>query len=163
MAQIIRKASSAIYAVGSVAKLSETSSFAENGNANIDAKRKIHFINVTTEYLVIVGLKIPKYSEKQSELPIIRITPRGVVWVALPDEVTLVRMRYIIPQRLSTTPPIFFADSGSLSATAAISIVYTGESEEIIEQSIGVMRDIAIRKNICVRKNPSTAAAKIFI
>ena len=32
----------------------------------------------------------------------------------------------------------------------------------IIEQSIGVMREIAIKKQICVRKNPSTEAAKIF-
>jgi hypothetical protein len=43
-----------------------------------------------------------------------------------------------------------------------MNIVYTGESEVIIEQSIGVMRDIAIKKNICVRKNPRTDAAKIL-
>ena len=31
-----------------------------------------------------------------------------------------------------------------------------------MEQSIGVMREIAIKKHICVRKNPRTDAAKIF-
>lgn len=95
-------------------------------------------------------------------MPIISTTPSGVV-SAVPEAVTLLRIRYVIPQRLSATPPIFCADSGSLSAYAAMNIVYTGEREVIIEQSIGVMCDIASRKNICVRKNPKTDAAKIFM
>jgi len=37
-----------------------------------------------------------------------------------------------------------------------------GESEATIEQSIGVIWGIAIRKVICVRKKPSTDATKIF-
>jgi hypothetical protein len=43
-----------------------------------------------------------------------------------------------------------------------MNIVYIGDRDVIIEQSIGVIRDIAIRKHICVRKKPSTEAAKIF-
>lgn len=107
VAQIIRKASSAICCLGSAAKSSVIISFAENGRASSEAKRKVHFMNVTTEYLAIVGLKIPKYNEKQSELPIISKTPNGVVCATAEDEVTLLSIRYIIPQRLRTTPPIF--------------------------------------------------------
>lgn len=72
------------------------------------------------------------------------------------------RIKYKIPPKLNTTPPIFFADSGSLIAKAAINMVYRGESEATIEQSIGVIWEIAIRKVICVRKKPSTDAARIL-
>lgn len=43
-----------------------------------------------------------------------------------------------------------------------MNIVYNGESDATIEQSIGVMREIATRNDICAKKNPSTEAAKIF-
>ena len=60
VAQITKNASSAMYDVGRAANSIDSSSLAENGNESSDAKRNIHFINVTTEYFDIVGLKIPK-------------------------------------------------------------------------------------------------------
>jgi hypothetical protein len=43
-----------------------------------------------------------------------------------------------------------------------MNIVYNGERDATIEQSIGVMREIVTRNDICAKKNPSTEAAKIF-
>ncbi len=112
-----------MYDIGRAAKFTATNSFAENGRLISVDNRKIHFIKVTTEYLAIVGLNMPRYSEKQSELATINSTPTGVVCTAVDAEVTLLKIRYKTPHRLSTTPPIFFVEIGSFIANAAINIV----------------------------------------
>ena len=112
-----------MYEGGKAAKSTAISSLIENGRLIRVEKRKIHFINVTTEYLLIKGLKTPKYNEKQSEFATINTIPIGVVCTTVDVEVTLLRIKYNIPHRLNTTPPIFFADNGSLIANAAINIV----------------------------------------
>jgi hypothetical protein len=99
------------------------SSFAENGRLISVEKRKIHFMNVITEYLPIIGLKMPRYSEKQSEFATISRTPTGVVCMVVDVAVTLLIIRYKIPHRLNTTPPTFFAEIGSLRVNAAMNIV----------------------------------------
>jgi hypothetical protein len=69
----------------------------------------------------------------------------------------------MIPKKLSATPPAFLIVMGSFRAKAAMNIVRIGEMALTMEQSIGVMSGIAIRKVICVRKNPRTDAPNIFI
>lgn len=95
-------------------------------------------------------------------MPIIKIIPIGVVCISAAEDVTLLTIRYIIPQKLNITPPIFCVERGSFRAMAAINIVYIGDIELTIEQSIGVMLFMATKKNICVRKKPKNEAIKIF-
>ena len=68
-----------------------------------------------------------------------------------------------MPKKLSITPPILRKVIGSFKAKAAMNIVKIGEMELTIEQSIGVISGIAIKKVICVRKKPRTEAMNIFI
>ena len=119
-------------------------------------------MKVTGEYLVINGLKIPRYREKDRLLPISRRIPRGVVSVTPFERATLLKIKNRIPAKLNATPPAFFTVIGSLSTTAAISIVNIGDVVTMIEQSIGVISGIPMRKVICVRKKPRKDAAKIF-
>ena len=53
--------------------------FAEKGAATQKEKRKIHFMNVMTDYLDINGLNIPRYIEKLRMLNMIITIPKGVV------------------------------------------------------------------------------------
>ena len=98
-------------------------SFAVNGSDISVVKRNIHFINVTTEYLEINGLNIPRYREKLKLLKIISMIPTGCVDCAPEEPLTLLRIRNMNPARLITTPSPFFHVMGSLMATAAINIV----------------------------------------
>lgn len=68
----------------------------------------------------------------------------------------------MIPKKLMATPPALRKVMGSFKAKAAMNIVRMGEMALTMEQSMGVMSGIAIRKVICVRKNPRTEAKKIF-
>jgi len=67
----------------------------------------------------------------------------------------------MMPQQLRTTPPTFLSDMGSFIATAAMNMVYIGDSELIMEQSIGDMSGMAMRKDSCVRKKPRKDARNI--
>lgn len=78
------------------------------------------------------------------------------------DTLTLLRIKKMIPKKLSATPPALRSVIGSFSAKAAMNIVKMGEMALTMEQSIGVMSGIAIKKVICVRKNPRTEAKNIF-
>ena len=80
-------------------------------------------MNVTTEYLAISGLKIPKYIQKLSTLRTIMNIPNGVVSAAPPGVDTLVIIRYMIPAKLRSTPPAFWNEIGSLITIAAVIIV----------------------------------------
>lgn len=53
--------------------------FTEKGAAMQKENRKIHFMNVMTEYFDINGLNIPRYIEKLSMLNMIITIPKGVV------------------------------------------------------------------------------------
>ena len=105
-------------------------------------------MNVTTEYLFISGLKIPKYIEKLRLFNIIMKIPNGVLSAAPPDVATLLTIRYMIPMKLIATPMDFFQVMGSLMAMAATAIVYIGAMAVSMEQSIGVMYGIPTRKVI---------------
>lgn len=137
-------------------------SLPDKGSESIVEKRKIHFINVITEYLEIIGLNIPKYIEKQRLLSIIRITPTILVSTTELSPLTVLNIRYKTPRKLIITPPAFFSVIGSLRTIAAIIIVLIGVMELIIEQSIGVILEIPKRNVSCVRKNPKREAANIF-
>ena len=80
-------------------------------------------MKVTTEYLLIRGLNIPKYIEKLNTLRMIMNIPNGVVSAAPPGVVTLVNIRYMIPAKLRSTPPAFWNDMGSFMTIAAVIIV----------------------------------------
>ena len=92
-----------------------------------------------------------------------RRIPCRVVCLESSDTLTLFSIKKIIPKKLSATPPALRKVIGSFSANAAINIVKMGEMALTMEQSIGVMSGIAIKKVICVRKNPRTEAKNIFI
>ena len=68
----------------------------------------------------------------------------------------------MIPKKLMATPPALRKVMGSFKAKAAMNIVRMGEMALTMEQSMGVMSGMAIRKVICVRKKPSTDAKNIF-
>ena len=74
--------------------------------------------------------------------------PIGFVSIVLPEEPVLFNIKYTMPQKLSSTPDAFFRVIGSLSTMAAINMVYIGDIEATMEQSIGVMSGIAIKNVI---------------
>lgn len=113
-------------------------SFADKGIDIIVEKRKIHFIKVITEYLVITGLNAPRYNEKANPLMSISIIPKMLLSIP-PSALPLFNIKNNIPDRLNSTPPAFLNVIGSLRTKAAMNIVYIGESELIIEQCIGVI------------------------
>ena len=80
-------------------------------------------MNVTTEYLEITGLNIPRYNEKLRLLRNIMKIPESLLSATPELPEALLNIRNIIPQRLSATPPAFFQVKGSFSATAAMNIV----------------------------------------
>jgi hypothetical protein len=101
-------------------------------------------MNVTTEYLPIRGLNIPRYREKLNELRIsINIPNREVSVVPVAD--VRLTIRYMIPAKLIATPPAFCHVIGSFNTTAAIIIVYMGDIADNTEQSIGVICGIPTR------------------
>ena len=55
------------------------SSFIEKGIETAKANKNIHFIKVTTEYLPISGLNIPRYIEKLNVLRMSMTIPNEVV------------------------------------------------------------------------------------
>ena len=75
VAQMIRNASSHNCACGMVFHCNVAISFADIGSDIIVEKRKIHFIKVTVEYLVITGLKAPRYNENANPLMSISAIP----------------------------------------------------------------------------------------
>ena len=89
VAQIIRKANSASCIVGIVSQSRVIISFPENGADIANANRNIHFMNVTTEYLLISGLNIPRYNEKLKVLRISINIPNVVVSAAPPSDTLL--------------------------------------------------------------------------
>lgn len=105
-------------------------------------------MKVITEYFVIVGLNMPRYNEKQMLLITIKAIPIAELSATFPDARVLFNIKYIIPAKLKSTPPAFFNVMGSLSTIAAINIVYMGDMELTMEQSIGVISDIAIKNVI---------------
>ena len=80
-------------------------------------------MKVTTEYLPISGLNMPRYIEKLRLFRIIMNMPNGVLSAAPPATATLLIIRYIIPAKLTATPMAFLAVIGSLIAIAAVIIV----------------------------------------
>ena len=80
-------------------------------------------MNVTTEYLEITGLNIPRYNEKLRLLRNIMMIPESLLSATPELPEALLNIRNNIPQRLSATPPVFFQLKGSFSATAAMNIV----------------------------------------
>ena len=66
------------------------SSFPAKGMDTAKAYRNIHFMNVTTEYLPISGLKIPRYSEKLRLLRISMTIPNGVICTEPPVDTLLI-------------------------------------------------------------------------
>ena len=99
------------------------SPLSERGVDTHAEKRKIHFMKVTTEYLPISGLKIPRYIEKLRLFRMIMKMPNGVLSAAPPDTVTLLIIKYMIPMKLTATPMDFLSVIGSLMAIAATAIV----------------------------------------
>ena len=82
-------------------------SFAENGMDTANAKRKIHFMNVITEYFPINGLNMPRYIEKLRQFNIIMKTPNNVVSCAPASVAVLFIIKYMIPTKLMATPAAF--------------------------------------------------------
>ena len=93
VAQIIRYASSAYWIEGISAHPTFTSPFAEKGTATQAEKRNIHFMNVTTEYLSIRGLNIPRYIEKLRMFRTIMKMPKGVLSATPPgvDDLLIIK------------------------------------------------------------------------
>ena len=69
----------------------------------------------------------------------------------------------MIPAKLIATPTAFCKVIGSFNTIAAIAIVYIGEIEVSMEQSIGVMWAMPIRNVSWQIKKPSIDAANILI
>ena len=93
VAQTIRYASSAYWMDGILVHSTFISPFAEKGTATQAEKRNIHFMKVTTEYLAIKGLNIPRYIEKLRMFSTIMKMPKGVLSATPPGVVDLLRIR----------------------------------------------------------------------
>ena len=89
----MRNASSHTKFVGRAEYSTQMISFAANGRAIRVEKRKIQFMKVTTEYLAITGLKIPRYREKHKLLRMMRIAPTALVCTTVLLECILLIMR----------------------------------------------------------------------
>jgi hypothetical protein len=95
----------------------------ERGIATIAENRNIHFMKVTTEYFEISGLNIPRYMEKLKTFRTIIKIPNGVLCAAPPADELLLKMRYMMPEKLTATPMDFLKVIGSLITNAAMNIV----------------------------------------
>ena len=93
VAQMIRYASSAICIFGIADQSSIATSLPANGNETANANRNIHFMNVTTEYLAIRGLNIPRYIEKLRMFRTIMKMPKGVLSATPPgvDDLLIIK------------------------------------------------------------------------
>ena len=105
---------------------------------------------------------MPKKSKKLRQLAMMSKMPTTLVWRDASEADTLLSIKKMIPKKLIATPPALRKVMGSFKTKAAINIVRIGEMALTMEQSMGVISGMAIRKVICVRKKPNTEAKNIF-
>ena len=93
VAHMMRYASSAYWTDGMEDHSTSIRPFIERGAETHAENRNIHFMNVTTEYFAISGLKMPRYMEKLRLFNMIMKIPNGVLSVTPPGAVTLLTIR----------------------------------------------------------------------
>src|SRR5574344_346536 len=100
----------------------------ENGRQRTRVKRKDHFMNVVTLYLLMRGRNIPRYRPKLMPLTSISTMPAMLECSTPFPLCTELNIRKRIPTKLIITPPVFLKVIGSFRKMAANIMVNIGLS-----------------------------------